>query len=160
MRPSGSCARSRRAVSQGRRMRYSLDSVFHAMSRNGFFSIGFGLSIELCEGADAVFVIGNSTRLATAVHGQNGVAHVHAAQGDGRCQDVAECAAAGYVAMIDEALAGHTGFAAQFGKDGSRSGIAGVFLCGVELDDGPAAQQLGCHAWALSADTMNARSMA
>ena len=38
--------------------------------------------------------------------------------------------------MVDEALAGHTRLAADLGEDGSRDGVAGILLGGVELDGG------------------------
>ena len=42
--------------------------------------------------------------------------------------------------MIDKALTGNTCLHAYAGKDGCRGCIAGVLLCGIELDDRSAAQ--------------------
>ena len=49
--------------------------------------------VKLLEGADGVLIVGNSTCLANAVHGEDGVAHIHIPDGEGRGEDVAEGAA-------------------------------------------------------------------
>ena len=92
--------------------------------------------VELREGADAVLMVGYAACLAATVHAEDGIAHIDTTQGDCGGQNVAQGATARHIAMVDEALAGHTRLAADLGEDGGRDGVAGILLGGVELDGG------------------------
>ena len=92
--------------------------------------------VELREGTDAVLMVGYAACLAATVHAEDGIAHIDTTQGDRGGQDVAQGATACHIAVVDEALAGHTRLAADLGEDGSRDGVAGILLGGVELDGG------------------------
>lgn len=72
---------------------------------------------ELCECTYAVGMVGRTARLSAAVHGKDGIAHVHAAQGQGGSQNVSKRAAACYVAMVHKTLARNACLAANLGKD-------------------------------------------
>ena len=80
-------------------------------------------------------MVGHAARFTATVHGEDGIAHVDTAERDRRGEDVAKRTATSHVAMVDKPLTWHTCLAANLREDGSRHGIARVFLCGVELDD-------------------------
>ena len=63
--------------------------------------------VELREGADAVLMVGYAACLAETVHAEDGIAHIDTTQGDRGGQDVAQCATARHIAMVDETLAWH-----------------------------------------------------
>ena len=96
--------------------------------------------VECGKYLDAILMVGHASRLAAAVHGQDGVAHVNPSQGYRRGQNVAQCASACHLAVVDKALAGHTRLVAQLGKDCRCDGVAGILLGGIELDDRTTAQ--------------------
>ena len=50
-------------------------------------------------------MVSHTARLATAVHGQDGIAHIHATKRDGRGQDVAQGTAASHIAVVHKTLA-------------------------------------------------------
>ena len=74
------------------------------------------------------------------MHCQDGIAHVDATEGNRRGKNVAKGAAASHIGVVYKTLAGHTGLLADFHENGSRDGIAGIFLSGVELDDQSSAE--------------------
>ena len=112
----------------------------HHRSVAHVFIWSMSVSEELRESLDRVDMVGRAARLTAAVHRQDGIAHVDAAQRQRRRQDIAQGAATGHVGVVDEALAGHTGLSAYLGEDGGRDGVAGILLCGIELDDWTAAE--------------------
>lgn len=85
-------------------------------------------------------MVGHTARLAATVHRQHRIAHVYAPQWDGGGEDIAQCAAARHIAVVDKTLAGHARLAAYLGEDGCRKGIAGILLRSIELDNRPSAQ--------------------
>ena len=74
--------------------------------------------IELGESLHAIFVVDDAACFAATVHGEDGIAHIYALQWDGRGEDVAQCAATSYIAMVYETLAWYTGCIADVGEDG------------------------------------------
>ena len=74
--------------------------------------------IELGESLHAVFVVDDAACFAATVHGEDGIAHIHTLQWDGRGEDIAQCAATCYIAMVYETLARNTGSLADVGEDG------------------------------------------
>ena len=81
------------------------------------FTIGLHL-IELSECLHAVFVVDDATGFAATVHGEDGIAHIHTLQWDGRGKDIAQGASASYVTVVHEALAWYTGSITDVGEDG------------------------------------------
>ena len=63
-------------------------------------------------------MVDNATGFAAAVHSEDGIAHIHTLQWDGRGEDVAQGAATGYIAVVYETLAWYTGCIADVGEDG------------------------------------------
>ena len=61
--------------------------------------------IEFGESLHAIFMVDNATGFAAAVHSEDGIAHIHTLQWDGRGEDVAQGAATGYIAVVYETLA-------------------------------------------------------
>ena len=74
--------------------------------------------IELGESLHAVFVVDNAACFAATVHSEDGIAHIHTLQWDGGGEDIAQCAATSYIAMVYETLARNTGCIADVGEDG------------------------------------------
>lgn len=76
------------------------------------------LPVEGSEGFDAIEVVGDGGCLAATMHGEEGIAHIDASDGQRGGEDVAEGAATGYVAVVHEALARNAGLLAETGEDG------------------------------------------
>ena len=74
--------------------------------------------IELGESLHAIFVVDDATGFAATVHSEDGIAHIHTLQWDGRGEDIAQCAATCYIAVVYETLAWYTGCIANVGEDG------------------------------------------
>ena len=105
-----------------------------------FFVFCLNLRIESRKRLYTVFVVGNTACLPTTVHGENGIAHIHASQWEGRGKDVAKSAAASHVAVVYKTLAWDICLTAYLGKHCRRNGIARILLGGIELNDGTAAK--------------------
>ena len=74
--------------------------------------------IELGESLHAVFVVDDATGFAATVHSEDGIAHIHTLQWDGRGEDIAQGASACHITMVHETLARNTGCLADVGEDG------------------------------------------
>ena len=74
--------------------------------------------IEFGESLHAIFMVDNATGFAATVHSEDGIAHIHTLQWDGRGEDIAQGAATGYIAVVYETLAWYTGCIADVGEDG------------------------------------------
>ena len=85
-------------------------------------------------------MVAHAASFSTAVHGQDGVAHVYATQWDRRGEDVAEGATTCHITMIDKALAWNTCLGTQTCKHGCRGSIGSVLLSRIKLDDWSAAK--------------------
>lgn len=108
----------------------SSNAAFHSVARFIFFisfgqQIGLQLNflqelqlIEFGESLHAIFVVDDATGFSATVHSEDGIAHINTLQWDGRGEDIAQCAATCYIAMVHEALAWYTGCIADVGEDG------------------------------------------
>ena len=74
--------------------------------------------IELGESLHAIFVVDDATGFAATVHSEDGIAHIHTLQWDGRGEDIAQCTATCHITMVHETLAWYTGCIANVGEDG------------------------------------------
>ena len=63
-------------------------------------------------------MIHHAAGFAATVHGEDGITHIYALQWNGRGEDIAQCAATCYIAVVYETLTWYTGCIADVGEDG------------------------------------------